>query len=156
MSLERGDRRIVATFDLREARCRLPGVKAAVDGQGRTCRKIQFDQPEKKRSQSTISVAAAVIIDIACVATISTDAFSHRRGVGVGRAGEYHGRLYRAPVRRGVAAGVAIGARRRCCRNLLRTTLRVLSLPAMLLASICWLALKRAASKAARLSRIHF
>lgn len=32
-------------------------------------------------SRSTISVAASVIIGIACVATISTDAFAYRRGV---------------------------------------------------------------------------
>jgi hypothetical protein len=56
-----------------------------------------------------ISLAAFVIISIACVTTVSTDAFAYRRGVGVGRVGVHHGGVYRAPVRRGVAAGVAVG-----------------------------------------------
>ena len=56
-----------------------------------------------------ISLAASVIVGIACVATVSTDAFAYRRGVGVGRVG-VHGGVYRAPVRRGVAVGVAVGA----------------------------------------------
>jgi hypothetical protein len=62
--------------------------------------------------RTTISLAAAVIVGIACVATVSTDAFARggRAGVGVGRAGVGHvGRVGVAPVRRGVRAGVAVG-----------------------------------------------
>ena len=58
--------------------------------------------------RSIMSVAASAIIAIACVATISTDAFAFRRGVGVGRPGV--GVVRVAPVRRGVAVGVAVGA----------------------------------------------
>ena len=59
--------------------------------------------------RSIISLAASVVVAIACVATVSTDAFAYRRGaVGVGRVGVHH--VYRAPVRRGVAVGVAVGA----------------------------------------------
>lgn len=73
-------------------------------------------------SRRTIfSLAASVIIGIACVATISTDAFAYRGGgrVGVGRAGAYHGGAYRGAayrgaayrgVRRGVAVGVGAAA----------------------------------------------
>ena len=64
-------------------------------------------------SRRTIfSLAASVIIGIACVATISTDAFAYRGGrAGVGRAGVYHGGAYRgAAVRRGVAVGVGAAA----------------------------------------------
>ena len=73
-------------------------------------------------SRRTIfSLAASAIIGIACVATISTDAFAYRGGrAGVGRAG-YHGGAYRgaayrggvyrgAAVRRGVAVGVGAAA----------------------------------------------
>jgi hypothetical protein len=69
--------------------------------------------------RTIVSLAASVIVGIACVATISTEAFAYRRGVGVGRVGGYHGGVYRggvyrgAAVRRGVAVGVgaaAIGA----------------------------------------------
>jgi hypothetical protein len=50
----------------------------------------------------------SVVAGIACVATVSTDAFAYRGGrVGVGRVGVHH--VYHAPVRRGVRAGVAIG-----------------------------------------------
>lgn len=61
--------------------------------------------------RSIILLAASVIVGIACVATVSTDAFAYRRGVGagVGHAHVHHGGVYRAPVRRGVAAGVAVG-----------------------------------------------
>lgn len=61
--------------------------------------------------RSIISVAASVIIGIACVATVTTDAFAYRRGVGVGRAGVHHGGAYRAGVYRGAAVrrGVAVG-----------------------------------------------
>jgi hypothetical protein len=67
--------------------------------------------------RTLISLAASVIVGIACIATISTDAFAYRRGVGVGRVGVgrvgvYRGGVYRgAAVRRGVAVGVgAVGA----------------------------------------------
>ncbi len=62
--------------------------------------------------RSIISLAASIIVGIACVAMVSTDAFAFRGGrggVGVGRAGVHHGGVYRAPVRRGVRAGVAVG-----------------------------------------------
>ena len=64
--------------------------------------------------RSIISVAASIIIGIACVATVTTDASAYRRGVGVGRAGVHHGGrggVYRgAAVRRGVAVGVGAAA----------------------------------------------
>jgi hypothetical protein len=76
--------------------------------------------------RTLISLAASVIVGIACIATISTDAFAYRRGVGVGRAGVYHGGVHRgglyrgavyrggvyrgAAVRRGVAVGVGAAA----------------------------------------------
>jgi hypothetical protein len=68
--------------------------------------------------RTLISLAASVIVGIACVATISTDAFAYRRGVGVGRVGVGRvgvgvGRVgvYRgAAVRRGVAVGVGAAA----------------------------------------------
>jgi hypothetical protein len=61
--------------------------------------------------RTVISLAASVIVGIACVAIVSTDAFAYRARAGVGRAGVYHGGVHRvAPVRRGVAAGVAVGA----------------------------------------------
>jgi hypothetical protein len=66
--------------------------------------------------RTLISLAASVIVGIACIATISTDAFAYRRGVGVGRANVYHGGVYRggvyrgAAVRRGVAVGVGAAA----------------------------------------------
>lgn len=61
--------------------------------------------------RTLISLAASVIVGVACVATVSTDAFAFRggRGVGVGRVGVHHAGVYRAPVRRGVRAGVAVG-----------------------------------------------
>jgi hypothetical protein len=66
--------------------------------------------------RTLLSLAASVIVGIACIATVSTDAFAYRRGVGVGRAGVYHGGVHRAGVYRGgvyrrapVARGVAIG-----------------------------------------------
>lgn len=64
-------------------------------------------------SRRTIfSLAASVIIGIACVATISTDAFAYRGGrAGVGRVGVHHGGAYRGvAVRRGVAVGVGAAA----------------------------------------------
>jgi hypothetical protein len=74
-------------------------------------------------SRRTIfSLAASVIVGIACIATISTDAFAYRGGrVGVGRAGVHHAGFYRggvyrggvyrgAAVRRGVAVGVGAAA----------------------------------------------
>jgi hypothetical protein len=66
--------------------------------------------------RTIVSLAASVIVGIACVATISTEAFAYRRGVGVGRVGGYHGGVYRggvyrgAAVRRGVAVGVGAAA----------------------------------------------
>ena len=66
--------------------------------------------------RTIVSLAASVIVGIACVATISTEAFAYRRGVGVGRVGVYHGGVYRggvyrgAAVRRGVAVGVGAAA----------------------------------------------
>jgi len=52
--------------------------------------------------RTLISLAASVIVGIACVATVSTDAFAFRRGgVGVGRAGVYHGGVYRGGIYRG-------------------------------------------------------
>jgi hypothetical protein len=71
--------------------------------------------------RTLISLAASVIVGIACIATISTDAFAYRRGVGVGRVGVgrvgvgrvgvYRGGVYRgAAVRRGVAVGVGAAA----------------------------------------------
>jgi len=72
--------------------------------------------------RTIFSLAASVIIGIACIAMISTDAFAYRGGrAGVGRAGVYHGGAYRgaayrggayrgAAVRRGVAVGVGAAA----------------------------------------------
>jgi len=58
--------------------------------------------------RTLISLAASVIVGIACIATISTDAFAYRRGVGVGRAGVYHGGVHRAVYRGGVYRGAAV------------------------------------------------
>jgi hypothetical protein len=60
--------------------------------------------------RTIISLAAAVIVGIACVATVSTDALARggRAGVGVGRPGVGVG-VGVAPVRRGVRAGAAVG-----------------------------------------------
>ena len=66
--------------------------------------------------RTVISLAASVIVSIAFIATVSTDAFAYRRGVGVGRVGVYHGGVYRggvyrgAAIRRGVAVGVGAAA----------------------------------------------
>lgn len=66
--------------------------------------------------RTILSLAASAIIGIACIATVSTDAFAYRRGVGVGRVGVHHGGVYRggvyrgAAVRRGVAVGVGAAA----------------------------------------------
>jgi hypothetical protein len=66
--------------------------------------------------RTLISLAASAIVGTACIATISTDAFAYRRGVGVGRVGVHHGGVYRggvyrgAAVRRGVAVGVGAAA----------------------------------------------
>ena len=54
--------------------------------------------------RTIISLAASIIVGIACIATVSTDAFAYRAGVGragVHRGGVHHG----AAVRRGVAVG---------------------------------------------------
>ena len=69
-------------------------------------------------TRTIFSVAAAVIIGVGCVATLSTDAFAYRGGgragvhhAGVYRGGVYHGGVYRgAAVRRGVAVGVGAAA----------------------------------------------
>lgn len=72
--------------------------------------------------RTLISLAASGILGIACIATVSTDAFAFRRGVGVGRVGVYHGGVHRGGVHRGgvyrggvyrgaaVRRGVAVGA----------------------------------------------
>jgi len=69
--------------------------------------------------RSIISVTASIVIGIACIATVTTDAFAYRRGAGAGRAGVHHGgvhHVYRggvyrgAAVRRGVAVGVGAAA----------------------------------------------
>jgi hypothetical protein len=66
--------------------------------------------------RALISLAASIVVGITCIATISTDAFAYRRGVGVGRVGVgrvgvYRGGVYRgAAVRRGVAVGVGAAA----------------------------------------------
>jgi hypothetical protein len=65
--------------------------------------------------RTIISLAASVIIGIAGIAIVSTDASAYRRG-GVARAGVYHGGVHRggvyrgAAVRRGVAVGVGAAA----------------------------------------------
>ena len=67
-------------------------------------------------SRFIVSLAASAIVSIVFIATISTDAYAYRRGVGVGRVGVYHGGVYRggvyrgAAVRRGVAVGVGAAA----------------------------------------------
>jgi hypothetical protein len=71
--------------------------------------------------RALISLATSIVVGITCIATISTDAFAYRRGVGVGRVGVgrvgvgrvgvYRGGVYRgAAVRRGVAVGVGAAA----------------------------------------------
>jgi hypothetical protein len=76
--------------------------------------------------RTLISLAGSLVVGIACIATISTDAFAYRRGVGVGRVGVgrigvgrvggYRGGIYRggvyrgAAVRRGGAVGVGAAA----------------------------------------------
>jgi len=59
--------------------------------------------------RTIVSLAASIIVGIACIATVSTDAFAYRAGVGragVGRAGVHHGGVHHgAAVRRGVAVG---------------------------------------------------
>jgi hypothetical protein len=65
--------------------------------------------------RTIVSLATSVVIGVACVATVTTDAFAYRRAVGVGRVGGYHGGVYRGGVYRGgyyrgVRPGVAVGA----------------------------------------------
>src|SRR5205085_9631786 len=72
--------------------------------------------------RTSVSLAASVIMAIACLATVPTDAFARRGGggyhgggvhhAGAHRGGVYRGRAYRgAAVRRGVAVdGAAAGA----------------------------------------------
>ncbi len=60
------------------------------------------------------SLAASVIVGVACIATVSTDAFAYRRGVaGVARGGVYHGGVNRVGVNRvGIGyGGAGIGYR---------------------------------------------
>lgn len=60
--------------------------------------------------RTIVSVAAAAVMGIMCVAMFSSDAFAYRgRGVAVGRVGGYHGGVYRGGVYRGVRPGVAVG-----------------------------------------------
>ena len=62
--------------------------------------------------RTIVLLAAAVMIGIGFIATISTDALAFRggrAGVGVGRPGVGVGVARVAPVRRGVRAGVAVG-----------------------------------------------
>ena len=61
--------------------------------------------------RTIVSLTASAIIGIACIVTVSTDAFAYRRGVGVGRVGVHHGGVYRGGVYRGAAVrrGVAVG-----------------------------------------------
>ena len=65
--------------------------------------------------RTILALAAAVVVGVACIATISTDAFARggraggaRAGVGVGAPGV--GVTRAAPVRRGVAVGVGAAA----------------------------------------------
>jgi hypothetical protein len=58
--------------------------------------------------RTLISLAASAIVGIACVATVSTDAFAYRRGVGVGHAGAYHGGVARGGVYRGGVARAGV------------------------------------------------
>ena len=64
--------------------------------------------------RTIISLAASIIVGIACIATVSTDAFAYRADVGragVGRAGVHHGGVHHgAAVRRGVAVGAGAAA----------------------------------------------
>ena len=64
--------------------------------------------------RTIVSLAASIIVGIACIATVSTDAFAYRAGVGragVGRAGVHHGGVHHgAAVRRGVAVGAGAAA----------------------------------------------
>jgi len=56
------------------------------------------------------SLAASVIVGVACIATVSTDAFAYRRGVaGVARGGVYHGGVNRVGVNRLGVNRVGIG-----------------------------------------------
>ncbi len=56
------------------------------------------------------SLAASVIVGVACIATVSTDAFAYRRGVaGVARGGVYHGGVNRVGVNRVGVNRVGIG-----------------------------------------------
>jgi hypothetical protein len=68
--------------------------------------------------RTAVSFAAAIVVGIACLSTISTDALAYRGvgrvgvgRVGVGHVGVYRGGIYRgAVVRRGVAVGVGAAA----------------------------------------------
>ena len=63
--------------------------------------------------RTIMSIAVSIIIGIACIAMISTDAFAFRGGAGragVGHAGVGARHVRVAPVRRGVAVGVGAAA----------------------------------------------
>jgi hypothetical protein len=64
---------------------------------GRTWFGVRTVSPRKDQScrVEPFSLTASAIVGIMCIATISTDAFAYRRGVGVGRVGVYHGGVYR-------------------------------------------------------------
>ena len=60
--------------------------------------------------RNIVSFAAAVVIGLACISTISTDAFARRGGAGVGRPGVGVGRPGVGVGRPGVGVGVSRGA----------------------------------------------
>ena len=98
--------------------------------------------------RTIVSLTASAIIGIACIVTVSTDAFAYRRGVGVGRVGVHHGRcLSRWRLSWCSRAPRSCRGRRSCCgwcgslrglRSLRRLSpLRLRTLPALLLAGLC-------------------
>jgi len=78
---------------------------------GRAFLRLKPEKGSVMSSRIIVSLAASVIVSFVCIATISTDAFAWRRGVGVGRVGGYHSGIYRGGVYRGAAyrRGVAVG-----------------------------------------------
>src|SRR5258707_5787022 len=83
------------------------GGKSEPGGLGSQYEPISLRKGIIMSRRTLISLAASAIVGVACVATISTDAFAYRRGVGVGHAGVYHGGVARGGVAR---AGVYRGA----------------------------------------------
>lgn len=67
-------------------------------------------------NRRAVSLFASIVMGIAGIATVSTDAYAFRRGVGVGRPGVgrvgvgHVGVRRVAPVRRGVALGAGAAA----------------------------------------------